>query len=44
VLPWQDALHEGPVPALPRDELLRTRARFLARCGWGSVAALYASL
>jgi hypothetical protein len=44
VLPWQDALHEGPVPALPRDELLRTRARFLARCSWGSEAALYASL
>src|SRR4029077_5527370 len=35
VLPWQDSLHEGPVPALPRQELLRTRARFLAECGWG---------
>src|SRR5205809_5321370 len=35
VLPWQDVLHEGPVPALPRQELLRTRARFLADCGWG---------
>ena len=23
VLSWQDALHEGPVPALPRQELLR---------------------
>jgi redox-sensitive transcriptional activator SoxR len=44
VLPWQDALHEGPVPALPRAELLRARAGFLAGCGWGSRAALLASL
>jgi hypothetical protein len=44
VLPWQDALHEGPVPALPRHELLRTRARFLADCGWGRQQALLASL
>jgi len=44
VLPWQDALHEGPVPALPREELLRTRARFLARCGWGTEATVYAGL
>src|SRR5438067_13778497 len=35
VLAWQDTLHEGPVPALPRRDLLRTRARFLAECGWG---------
>jgi hypothetical protein len=44
VLPWQDVLHEGPVPALPRPELLRTRARFLADCGWGSQQALLSSL
>ena len=44
VLPWQDALHEGPVPALPRRELLRTRARFLADCGWGRRQALLSSL
>ena len=44
VLSWQDALHEGPVPAVPRPELLRTRARFLAGCGWGSEAALRSSL
>ena len=44
VLPWQDALHEGPVPALPRRELLRTRARFLADCGWGREQALFSSL
>jgi redox-sensitive transcriptional activator SoxR len=44
VLPWQDALHEGPVPALPRQKLLRTRARFLADCGWGRQPALLSSL
>jgi len=44
VLSWQDTLHEGPVPALPRRELLRTRARFLADCGWGSRQALLSSL
>jgi redox-sensitive transcriptional activator SoxR len=44
VLPWQDALHEGPVPALPRQKLLRTRARFLAECGWGREQALLSSL
>ena len=30
VLPWRDALHEGPVPALPDNELRRVRAAFLA--------------
>jgi MerR-like DNA binding protein/uncharacterized protein DUF1835 len=44
VLPWQDTLHEGPVPALPRLELLRTRARFLADCGWGRQRELRSSL
>ena len=44
VLPWQDVLHEGPVPALPRNELLRTRARFLADCGLGTRQALLSSL
>ncbi len=43
VLPWQDALHEGPVPAIPRQQLLRTRARFLAECGWGHQQALLSS-
>jgi Domain of unknown function (DUF1835) len=43
VLPWQDTLHEGPVPALPREELLRIRARFLADCGWGRRQALLSS-
>src|SRR5215831_12114010 len=44
VLSWQDTLHEGPVPALPRRELLRIRARFLADCGWGGRQALLSSL
>jgi redox-sensitive transcriptional activator SoxR len=44
VLSWNDALHAGPVPALPRRELLRTRARFLAGCGWGSGQAILSSL
>jgi DNA-binding transcriptional MerR regulator len=44
VLSWQDTLHEGPVPALPREELLRARARFLADCGWGPQRALLSSL
>jgi len=44
VLSWQDVLHEGPVQALPRVELIRTRARFLAECGWGSEPALRSSL
>jgi DNA-binding transcriptional MerR regulator len=44
VLSWQDTLHEGPVPALPRRELLQTRARFLADCGWGRRQTLLAAL
>ena len=44
VLPWQDVLHEGPVQALPRQKLLRERARFLADCGWGGRQALLSSL
>src|SRR5262249_57202637 len=44
VLPWQDVLHEGPVPEGPRAGLLRARAAFLAACGWGGEAALLASL
>src|SRR6478752_4903805 len=44
VLPWQDVLHEGPVPSLPRVALLRTRAAFLSECGWGSRRAILSSL
>ena len=44
VLPWQDVLHEGPVPAGPRPDLLRARAAFLAECGWGGSAEILGSL
>jgi hypothetical protein len=44
VLPWQDVLHEGPVPLVSRQELLRLRAGFLSGCGWGERRALFASL
>jgi DNA-binding transcriptional MerR regulator len=44
VLPWQDVLHEGPVPTVPRAELLRMRAGFLSEYGWGGKRALQASL
>ena len=37
VLAWNDVLHEGPVPALPADELREVRARFFSQAGWGSV-------
>jgi hypothetical protein len=43
-LPWQDVLHEGPVPAGPRPSLLRARADFLADCGWGSRRAILSAL
>ena len=29
IMPWRDALHEGPVPDVPDDELRRIRAAFL---------------
>ena len=44
VLPWQDVLHEGPVQAVSRQELLRARAGFLSDCGWGSRRAILSSL
>lgn len=44
VLCWQDALHEGPVPALPRPALLGQRASFLSACGWGSPRELLGTL
>jgi len=44
VLPWQDVLHEGPLPAGSRRGLLRTRAAFLSACGWGSSRAILSSL
>src|SRR5262245_16058932 len=44
VLPWQDVLHEGPVPDGTRAELLRARAAFLSGCGGGACRAVRASL
>jgi redox-sensitive transcriptional activator SoxR len=44
VLAWQDVLHEGPLPAVSRRELLPTRAAFLSECGWGERRAILASL
>ena len=36
VLPWQDVLHEGPVPALPRQKLLRDACPLPRRLRLGS--------
>jgi hypothetical protein len=33
IVPWRDALHEGPVPDVPDDELRRIRSAFLAGHG-----------
>jgi len=36
IVPWNDVLHEGPVPAgLGPAALRERRADFLASCGWG---------
>ena len=36
-LPWQDVLHEGPVPGgLSLSALSEVRARYIAEQGWGS--------
>ena len=44
VLPWQDALHAGPVPRGSRADLLAARAAYLSECGWGSREALLGQL
>jgi hypothetical protein len=45
VLPWRDALHEGPLPAgVEADELRAVRARFLAECGWGDAETIEADM
>jgi DNA-binding transcriptional MerR regulator len=44
VLSWDDVLHEGPVPAVPREELRHVRARFLSECGWGTTRTILHSL
>ncbi len=36
-MPWQDVLHDGPVPArLSLDELSQVRAEFIISRGWGT--------
>ncbi len=41
MVPWDDVLHEGPVPAgLNPAALRQQRAEFLASCGWGSAEAI----
>lgn len=36
-LPWQDVLHDGPVPdGLPLEELSKVRAKFIISRGWGT--------
>ncbi len=44
VVSWSDVLHEGPVPDVPRDELRKVRAQFLAACGWGDRAEILGGL
>jgi hypothetical protein len=40
-VPWDDVLHEGPVPAGLNPAALRERrAAFLAACGWGSAETI----
>ena len=40
-LPWEDVLHDGPVPAgVDLVALSTVRARFIADCGWGTFAEL----
>lgn len=41
---WRDILHEGPVPALPADELRRVRAEYLATIGTAGAADVEADL
>jgi len=39
ILPWDDVLHEGPVPGgLPLERLSAVRADFIAGLGWGTQA------
>ncbi len=40
ILPWRDALHEGPVPDVADDELRRVRAAFLAGAGAAAVGTV----
>lgn len=36
IIGWRDVLHDGPVPALPWNELRDVRAGFIASRGWGA--------
>jgi hypothetical protein len=41
VVPWEDVLHEGPVPlGLNAAAMRGRRAEFLASCGWGKAESL----
>ncbi|WP_428356071.1 DUF1835 domain-containing protein [Methyloprofundus sp.] len=41
-LPWQDVLHNGPVPDnLTIGALSRIRAQFIADCGWGNFTTIH---
>src|SRR3954464_6864888 len=45
VVPWRDALHEGPLPAdADAAQLRAVRARFLADSGWGDADAIEAGM
>lgn len=45
MLPWRDALHEGPVPGGLEPAALRAeRARFIAAAGWADEATVLAEL
>jgi hypothetical protein len=41
ILPWDDVLHEGPVPeGLGTVALRERRTEFIAGCGWGSLDSI----
>ena len=41
IVPWEDVLHEGPVPVgLNAAAMRERRAEFLASCGWGGAEAI----
>jgi hypothetical protein len=45
ILPWRDALHEGPVPAgISAKELRELRARFIDQQGWWPMRSALADL
>jgi len=44
VLPWQDVLHEGPLPDVPPARMREVRAEFLSACGWGERRSVLAAL